>query len=48
MSASYPEVIQFLVPHGGTDPAHDVVWRVLEPEQEDDDEDCECGEAPAI
>ena len=48
MSASYPEVIQFLVPDGGTDCPHDVVRRVLEPEEEDDDEDSECGETSAI
>ena len=52
MSASYPEVIQFFVPDGGadlmTDRPHDVVGRVLEPEQEDDDEDCERGETSAI
>ena len=46
---SYPEVVQFvhLVPDGGTDRPHDVVRGVLQPEQEDDDEDREGGEAPA-
>ena len=48
LSTSYPEVIQFLVPDGGADCPHDVVGRVLEPEEEDDDEDSECGETPAI
>ena len=47
MSASYPQVIQFLVPDGGADRPHDVVGRVLEPEEEDDDEDSECGQTPA-
>ena len=47
---SYPEVVQFVhvVPDGGTDGRpHDVVGRVLEPEEEDDDEDRQCGETPA-
>ena len=47
MSASYPEVIQFFVPDGGADRPHDVVGRVLQPEQEDDNENRECGETPA-
>ena len=48
MSTSYPEVIQLFVPDGGTDGPHDVVRRVLEPEQEDDHEDRQRGETPAI
>ena len=46
-STSYPEVIQFFVPDAGTDP-HDVVLRVLEPEEEDDHEDRQCRETPGI
>ena len=46
--ASYPEVIQFFVPDSGADAPYDVVGRVLQPEQEDDNEDRERGETPAI
>ena len=47
LSTSYPEIIQFFVPDGGTDRPHDVVGGVLQPEQEDDHEDREGGETPA-
>ena len=48
MGTSYPEIVQFFVPDGGTDRSHDVVGRVLQPEQEDDNQDREGGETPAI
>ena len=49
-SSSYPELIQFFVPDAGTDPhgPHNVVLRVLEPEEEDDNKDRECRETPGI